>query len=220
MITTADNFNVDNVSKDFMYKKHQSRRSAITTYPIRYGEDKKDLRLELPDGALCFCGFSSEIPSHIGEPEGRYNVPMGLTSNIEGEQEKFDHLVDQLVRLDNFIIDYVTEWSDKLFGEKYDREMIKHMYSPLVKCNRNYQTDGEFPPSIKPKVRSSSNGEIQLYAYSTKIGKKQPITVDEFKEYIPSFSRATGVIKPRLWIANRRKRFGLNCTLTKIKVIE
>ena len=220
MITTAENFNVDNVSKDFMYKKHHSRGSAVATYPIRCGEDKQDLRLELPDGALCFCGFSSEIPSHIGESDGRYNVPMGLISDIEGEQEKFNILVDQLARLDNFVIDYATEWSEKLFGEKYNRETIKYMYSPLVKRDRNYQNGGKYPPSIKPKVRSSSNGEIQLYAYSTKIGKKQPKTVDEFKEYIPSFSRATGVIKPRLWIANRGKRFGLNCTLTKIKVIE
>ena len=61
MITTAEKFNVDNVSKDFMYKKHNSCGDAVSTYPIRYGEDKKDLRLELPDGALCFFGFASEV---------------------------------------------------------------------------------------------------------------------------------------------------------------
>lgn len=219
MITTVENFNVDNVSKDFMYKNIHDRGGNISMYPIRYGEDNKDLRLELPDGASCFVGFCSEIPSHIGGPDGRYNIPMSLTSNIEGEQKKFNHLVTHLASLDNFIIDYVTQRSEELFGEVCDREIIRERYSPLVKRNKNYQTGGKYPPSIKPKVRSSKDGEIQLYAYSTEISKKQPKTVGEFKKYIPPFCSATGVIKPSLWFSRIGKRFGLNCTLTNIKVI-
>ena len=150
----AENFDFNNVKKNFIH----IRVKRLSVGPILYKgiNDKfQSLCIELPDGLSCPYGFNDIYEESDGCNNPRYSLVMNLISDVESEQKKIDNFAANLLKLNNWIIEYIYQNSSAFFGESFTRERIKSKYISFVKNGNT-----KYPLGIKLNVKNNIDKTI------------------------------------------------------------
>lgn len=105
-----------------------------------------------------------------GEADGKYSISLNFP-NDEYKNKQTDDFLEKLKAFENQVLDDAVKNSELWFGEEgMSREVVKHMFFPIVKYSKNKDTkkiDLSKPPSIRAKVPNYS-GKWSVEIYDTK----------------------------------------------------
>jgi len=105
-----------------------------------------------------------------GEADGKYSISLNFP-NDEYKNKQTDDFLEKLKAFENQVLDDAVKNSELWFGEEgMSREVVKHMFFPVLKYSKNKDTkkiDLSRPPSIRAKV-PNYNGKWSVEIYDTK----------------------------------------------------
>lgn len=114
-----------------------------------------------------------------GESDGKYTMSLNFP-NDQYKKPSTDEFLLKLKAFENQILDDAVKNSELWFGESdMSREVLKHMYFPMLKYTKDKVTkknDLSKPPSIRAKV-PNYNGKwsVELYDTSSKMVFPDPV---------------------------------------------
>jgi Family of unknown function (DUF5871) len=123
-----------------------------------------------------------------------YTVPLSL--DAPELQETFN-------ALDEKIIEYAAQNSEELFGKKYTVEILKELYTPMVRPSK-----GDYAPQLKLKVQLGRNGEFLPKAYDN---QRQSVPLDNLDK---NTMIQTIVDINQIWVVD--KKFGVTVRLEQV----
>ncbi len=164
----------------------------------------------------------SDFIDDKGESDGRYTISLNFP-NEEYKTAGTNAFLEKLKDFENNIIDDAVKNSEIWFGsdEPMSREVIKHMFFPLIKYSKNKDTkkiDYTKPPSIRAKV-PFYDGKWGCEIYDTNSNlifpcSNQNITPSDF---VPKLSNVACVLQcGGIWIGG--KGFGITFKLIQCVV--
>lgn len=119
-----------------------------------------------------------------------------------------DEFLEKIKRFENIILDKAVEYSEVWWGETMSREVIKHMFFPLLKYSKNKDTkkiDMTKPPAIRVKV-PCYDGTWNVEVYDTKMTMLFPSEDESITppELVPKLSNVACVIQcTGIWIGGK-----------------
>ena len=115
--------------------------------------------------------------------------------------------------LTDTLLDYGVTHSEVIFGEEYERPVVKALFSNAVKKNDyGYFCNGKLRGSFDDQ--DTPNVELYVQHPSGKYTKESTSTFDELIEALPKSSRAKAIIFPTLWAVSGK--FGISWNVRQI----
>jgi hypothetical protein len=155
-----------------------------------------------------------------GEADGKFSLSLNFP-NEEYRSKNTDDFMAKLKEFENKILDDATQNSELWFGEEMSREVVKHMFFPILKYSKNKETrkiDLMRPPSIRAKVPMYNN-KWAVEIYDTKSQLIFPCEDDQITpaDLVPKQSQVACVLQASgIWIGG--KGFGVTWKLVQCVV--
>lgn len=181
-------------------------------------QTKRSLHISTP---LMITWGISDFVDDKGESDGKYSISLAFP-NDEYKSKQTDEFLQKLKAFENEVIDYAVKNSELLFGEEMSKEVVKHMFFPILKYSKNKDTkkvDYSKPPTIRAKVtRYNSKWGVEIY--DTKSNLIFPVSDNELLmpgDLVPKLSQVACVLQcSGLWIGG--KGFGVSWKLIQCVV--
>ena len=172
-------------------------------------------------------GISDYVDEKTGESDGKFNVSLQFPRDDE-RSDATDQFLTKLKEFENQILDDATANAEHWFGDdSLSREVIKHMFFPILKYSKNKDTkkiDMSRPPSIRAKV-PNYDGKWGIEIYDTQANLIFPCENPNMTpmDFVPKLSNVACVLSvSQIWVGG--KGFGLQLKLmqcvVKPKLIE
>jgi hypothetical protein len=153
-----------------------------------------------------------------GESDGKFSISL----NFPGEEYTTggtNLFLEKLKKFEENFIDDAVKNSEEWFGEKMSREIVKHMYFPILKYSKNKDTkkiDYSKPPSIRAKV-TNYGGKWNVEIFDIKMKMVFPDSTNSDLspiEFVPKLSQVACMLSiSNVWIGG--KGCGITLKLTQ-----
>ena len=216
-IVDSTEFNVDNVSLGAPKLKEYNGKKGLSTY---FGYNKNNL-----NSIFKFEAKNMVTKYDLTDYQDDGNFSIVLMDNNELENNK--SFMEQLNLLDNKMIDFGIEHSEKIFGKVFtpeQRNSVKKKYTGCVKENINATTGEKYLPTIKIKIPKDTKESIN---YSSKMtvnlinsDGKEVVTdtsIENLKTLLPKYSNVSVVFSPYIHFVN--KKFGMSFRVVSIDIL-
>jgi hypothetical protein len=154
-----------------------------------------------------------------GEPDGKFSMSLNFPST-EYSTPQLDLLLDKVKAFENQLLDDAVKNSESWFGESMSREVVKHMFFPILKYSKNKDTkkiDLTKPPSLRAKVPNYGgkwNVEVYDTASNLLFPNDDPLLTP--LDFVPKRSNVAVVLGvSQLWVGGK----GWGCTVKMIQCI-
>lgn len=110
----------------------------------------------------------SDYVDEKGESDGKYSISLTFP-NDDYKNANTETFLNKLKAFEEQVIDDAVKNSELWFGDSLNREVIKHMFFPILKYSKNKETkkvDYTKPPTIRAKV-PNYGGKWNLEVYDT-----------------------------------------------------
>lgn len=181
-------------------------------------QTKRSLHISTP---LMITWGISDFVDDKGESDGKYSISLAFP-NEEYKTKQTDEFLQKLKDFENQILDDAVKNSELWFGDEMSREVIKHMFFPVLKYSKNKDTkkiDLSKPPTIRAKV-TKYNSKWGVEIYDTKSNLIFPVSDNELLvpgDLVPKLSQVACVLQcSGLWIGG--KGFGVSWKLVQCVV--
>jgi hypothetical protein len=154
-----------------------------------------------------------------GEPDGKFSMSLNFPST-EYSTPQLDLLLDKVKAFENQLLDDAVKNSESWFGESMSREVVKHMFFPILKYSKNKDTkkiDLTKPPSLRAKV-PNYGGKWNVEVYDTASNLLFPSDDPKLTplDFVPKRSNVAVVLGvSQLWVGGK----GWGCTVKMIQCI-
>ena len=154
-----------------------------------------------------------------GDPNGKFSMSMNFP-NMEYSTPQLDIFLDKIKAFENQLLDDAVKNSESWFGESMSREVVKHMFFPILKYTKNKDTkkvDTSKPPSIRAKV-PNYGGKWNVEVYDTNSNLLFPSDDPELTpiDFVPKRSNVAVVLGvSQLWVGGK----GWGCTIKMIQCV-
>jgi hypothetical protein len=188
------------------FKFMQPRVSSLGAKSISIISSQTNRSLHLSTPLMMTWGISDFVDEK-GEGGGKYTMSL----NFPGDDYRScptDEFLEKIKRFENIILDKAVEYSEVWWGETMSREVIKHMFFPLLKYSKNKDTkkiDMTKPPAIRVKV-PCYDGTWNVEVYDTKMNMLFPSEDESITppELVPKLSNVACVIQcTGIWIGGK-----------------
>ena len=148
-----------------------------------------------------------------GESDGKFSISL-LFSSEEYSNPTTDAFLAKIKEFENHLLDDAVKNSELWFGEPMSREVVKHMYFPLLKYSKNKETkkiDYTKAPSLRAKVPNYA-GKWNVEIYDTASNMIFPGTDPNLTpiDFVPKLSNVACVLGiSQVWVGGK----GWGCTL-------
>jgi hypothetical protein len=166
-------------------------------------------------------GISDFVDEKTGESDGRYNISLQFPRDDE-KTSNTDTLLSKLKDFENHILDDAVKNADAWFGDdSLSREVIKHMFFPILKYSKNKDTkkiDYTRPPTLRAKV-PNYDGKWNIEIYDTQSNLVFPNENANMTplDFVPKASNVACVLSiSQIWIGG--KGFGVMLKLVQCVV--
>ena len=162
----------------------------------------------------------SDFVDEKGESDGKYSISLNFP-NADYESADTNVFLQKLKDFENQILDDAVKNSELWFGDTLGREVIKHMFFPILKYSKNKDTkkiDLTRAPSIRAKVPNYA-GKWGLEIYDTQLNIIFPCANENMTpmDFVPKMSSVACVLGfSQLWVGG--KGFGLQIKLVQCVV--
>jgi hypothetical protein len=153
-----------------------------------------------------------------GESDGKFSISLNFPG-IDYPTAGTTAFLDKLKKFEESFIDDAVKNSELWWGEPMSREVVKHMYFPILKYSKSKETkkiDYSKPPSIRAKV-PNYGGKWNVEIYDIKMNMIFPDpTNSELSpiEFVPKLSQVACMISiANVWIGG--KGFGITLKLSQ-----
>jgi hypothetical protein len=140
--------------------------------------------------------------------------------STEYSTPQLDLLLDKVKAFENQLLDDAVKNSESWFGESMSREVVKHMFFPILKYSKNKDTkkiDLTKPPSLRAKVPNYGgkwNVEVYDTASNLLFPNDDPLLTP--LDFVPKRSNVAVVLGvSQLWVGGK----GWGCTVKMIQCI-
>jgi len=166
-------------------------------------------------------GISDYVDEKTGESDGKFNISLQFPRDDE-RSDATDQFLTKLKDFENQILDDATKNAEHWFGDdSLSREVIKHMFFPILKYSKNKDTkkiDLSRPPSIRAKV-PNYGGKWAIEIYDTQANLIFPCENPNMTplDFVPKLSNVACVMSvSQIWVGG--KGFGLQMKLVQCVV--
>jgi hypothetical protein len=165
-------------------------------------------------------GISDFVDEKTGESDGKYSISL-VFPNDDYKNEATDAFLQKLKDFENQILDDAVKHSELWFGDSLNREVIKHMFFPILKYSKNKETkkiDYSRPPTIRAKV-PNYGGKWGVEIYDTQANLIFPCDNPNMTpmDFVPKMSSVACVLGfSQLWVGG--KGFGVQLKLIQCVV--
>lgn len=165
-------------------------------------------------------GISDFVDEKTGESDGRYTISLQFPRDDE-KTSSSDTFLSKLKDFENQILDDAVKNSELWFGDdSLSREVIKHMFFPILKYSKNKDTkkvDFSRPPTLRAKVPNYEGWNIEIY--DTQANLIFPCENSNMTpmDFVPKLSNVACVLSvSQIWIGG--KGFGVMLKLVQCVV--
>lgn len=144
--------------------------------------------------------------------DGKFSISLNFPRDGDNTKQT-DEFLNKLKEFENKILDDAVKNSELWFGEEMSREVVKHMFFPILKYSKNKDTkkfDYTKPPTIRAKVPNYNN-KWEVEIYDTKSNLLFPSADNELispVDLVPKLSQVACVLQAStIWIGG--KGFGV-----------
>jgi hypothetical protein len=148
-----------------------------------------------------------------GESDGKFSISL-LFSSEEYSNPATDAFLQKIKEFENQLLDDAVKNSELWFGESMSREVVKHMYFPLLKYSKNKDTkkiDYTKAPSLRAKVPNyGGKWNVEIYDTASNMifpGEDSTLTPVDFVPKLSSVACVLGI--SQVWVGGK----GWGCTL-------
>lgn len=165
-------------------------------------------------------GISDYVDEKTGESDGKYSISL-VFPNDDYKNEATDAFLQKLKDFENQILDDAVKNSELWFGDTLNREVIKHMFFPILKYSKNKDTkkiDYSRPPTIRAKV-PNYGGKWGIEIYDTQSNLIFPCENPNMTpmDFVPKMSSVACVLGfSQLWVGG--KGFGVQLKMIQCVV--
>jgi Protein of unknown function (DUF2738) len=159
----------------------------------------------------------SDYVDEKGESDNKFTLSLTFP-NDDYRNTNTDLFLQKLIEFENKVIDDAVTNSELWFGDTLGREVVKHMFFPILKYSKNKDTkkiDYSKPPTLRAKV-PNYNGKWNVEIYDTKMNLIFPCDDEQLTpiELVPKLSSVACVLNfGTCWVGG--KGFGV-----QLKVIQ
>ena len=165
-------------------------------------------------------GISDFVDEKTGESDGRYTISLQFLREDE-KTASSENFLSKLKDFENQILDDAVKYSEQWFGDdSLSREVIKHMFFPILKYSKNKDTkkiDYSRPPTLRAKVPNYDGWNVEIYDTQANLifpcenGNMTPM------DFVPKLSNVACVLSvSQIWIGG--KGFGVMLKLVQCVV--
>ena len=153
-----------------------------------------------------------------GDSNGKYSISLNFP-NDENTTVGTNTFLDKIKKFEDNFIDEAVKHSEEWFGEKMSREVVKHMYFPILKYSKNKDTkkiDYTKPPSIRAKVTNyGGKWNVEIYDVKMKMIFPDTSNLDLTPiDFVPKLSQVACMLSiANVWIGG--KGLGITLKLTQ-----
>lgn len=161
----------------------------------------------------------SDFVDDKGDPNGKFSMSLNFP-NTEYSTPQLDNFLDKIKAFENQLLDDAVKNSELWFGESMSKEVVKHMFFPILKYSKNKDTkkiDLTKPPSIRAKV-PNYNGKWNVEVYDTSSNILFPSDNPELTplDFVSKRSNVAVVLGvSQVWVGGK----GWGCTVKMIQCI-
>jgi hypothetical protein len=207
-ILTAKNFDISKVS--FAIPKKDDYGSRIY---INY--DGKPFMVKTPYVRFPF-GLSKTPEKYNSGPEPKFTLPMTLSEwTSDHEDTDVKAFYNLMVKLEQLVLDQISEKSKDYFGKKKSRDTIEELFSSPFKRGTNAKTGEEYAPKMTFRF-PYYKGEFKCDVH---VSKKDTVSIDVNKpeEAIPGGSKGYVVFNMSVYLGAKGYSMPMNSKLVRIK---
>lgn len=161
----------------------------------------------------------SDYIDEKGDSDGKFSISMNFP-NDDYSTPSTDIFLSKIKSFENQLLDDAVKNSELWFGEEMSREVVKHMFFPVLKFSKNKETkkiDHSRPPSLKAKVPNyGGKWNVEIYDTSSNLifPSENPLLTPI--DFVPKCSNVAIVLAvSQIWIGGK----GWGCTLKMIQCI-
>jgi len=144
--------------KNFETKHIMCSEPKINSYGgkmvyLNYLEDKQSLILQTPKMRMPYDMNEFKQDNAPADADSKFSI--NLSFNNMDSDEKIKTFFDKLTELDNKLMSLGVKNSPKWFKSKHKKEVIKALYSPIIRYYKDKETgeiSDKYPPTIKLKI--------------------------------------------------------------------
>jgi hypothetical protein len=154
-----------------------------------------------------------------GESDGKFSISLNYP-NEEYSNVATDAFLKKVKEFENQLLDDAVKNSELWFGEEMSREVVKHMFFPILKYSKNKETkktDFSKPPAIRAKV-PNYGGKWNVEIYDPASNMIFPSNDPELTpiDFVPKLSNVACVLGvSQIWVGGK----GWGCTLKLVQCI-
>ena len=161
----------------------------------------------------------SDYVDEKGDSDGKFNISLNFP-NDDYSTPSTDIFLSKIKSFENQLLDDAVKNSELWFGEVMSREVVKHMFFPVLKYSKNRDTkkvDLSRPPSLKAKVPNyGGKWNVEIYDTSSNLifPNENPLLTPI--DFVPKCSNVAIVLGvSQVWIGGK----GWGCTLKMVQCI-
>jgi len=136
---------------------------------LNYGGEKQSIILQTPKMRMPYDMSQFKQDNAPADADAKYSISLAF-NNMESD-EKIKTLFDKLTSLDKRLINLGIKNSQKWFKAKHNKEVIKALYSPIIKYYKDKETgeiSDKFAPTIKLKLPRSKDKKFVCQVFNDK----------------------------------------------------
>jgi hypothetical protein len=159
----------------------------------------------------------ADFTDEKGDSDGKFSISLNFPME-EYATPSTNAFLAKIKEFENQFLDDAVKNSELWFGEAMSREVVKHMFFPILKYSKNKDTkkiDYSKPPSIRAKVQNY-NGKWNVEIYDTKSRLIFPSDDPNLTpmDFVPKLSTVACVLGiSQVWIGG--KGMGVTLKLTQ-----
>lgn len=181
---------------------------------------KTNRSLSISTPLMMTWGISDYVDDKEG-PNGKFSMPINFPST-EYSTPQLDSFLDKVKAFENKLLDDAVINSESWFGESMSREVVKHMFFPILKYPKTTDKDKKKfdytkPPSIRAKV-PNYGGKWGVEVYDTNSNILFPNDDSQLTpiDFVPKRSNVASVLGiSQIWVGGK----GWGCTVKVVQCI-
>jgi hypothetical protein len=181
---------------------------------------KTNRALSISTPLMMTWGISDYVDDKDG-PNGKFSMAINFPST-EYSTPQLDSFLDKVKEFENQLLDDAVKNSELWFGETMSREVVKHMFFPVLKYPKTMDKDKKKfdytkSPSIRAKV-PNYGGKWGIEVYDTNSNILFPNDNSQLTpiDFIPKRSNVASVLSiSQIWIGGK----GWGCTVKVVQCI-
>lgn len=181
---------------------------------LNYLESKRSLVVQTPQMMMPYDVGEFQPLDSSGKPDGDKKYTMNLSFRGMEDNPKVKQFYDKLQSIDEKLITDAVKNSLPWFKANHQREVIKALYSPIIKVSTDKETgeaDGKYPATIRIKL-PTKGGKFTCEAYNAQREEIDLLTSLGKGAQVKALMQCTGV-----WFAGGK--FGLSWKVVQMKVV-